>query len=175
MFNKNFLLSAVIVALTSTISPVISNVKADELRVATVDMDRILNETTEAQAKRKELDKMKEQKKAGLETQKKTLTQLEAKLKGQKVNAASKEADDFRARARDFSRLAHDAEEDLKREYLRTTKILIDKAQKIIDAYAAEQKFNLVLERGKTQRSTVLYSNNSMDITDEVIARMNKK
>ncbi len=147
--------------------------KADEIRVAVVDMDRVLNESTAAKAIRADLEKVKNTKKKELETKKNSLTQLESKLKEKKVSSTSKEADDFRARARDFARLAHDAEEDLKREYLKSTKILVEKAQKIINDYAAELKLTLVLERGSTQRSTVLYSTNTLDITNEIITRMN--
>lgn len=146
---------------------------AEEIRVAVVDMDRVLNESTVAKAKRAELEKVKNTKKKDLELKKNSLTQLEAKLKEKKVTASSKEADDFRARARDFARLAHDAEEDLKREYLKSTKTLVEKAQKIINDYASELKLTLVLERGSSQRSTVLYSTNALDITNEIITRMN--
>jgi len=147
---------------------------AEGFRVAIVDMDRVLNETKEAQSKRKELEAMKVEKKKSLEAKKNTLTQMEAKLKEKKVSPESKEADEFRARARDFTRLAKDAEEDLKREYLKSTKTLIDKTQGIISKYSQEKKLNLVLERGKNQKNAVLYASDLLDITDEVIKQMNQ-
>ncbi len=158
-------------AFNSLIAPI--NVSAESVRIAIVDMDRVLNESKEAKVKRGELEKIKSAKQKTLEAQKTTLTKLEKTLKDKKVSTNSKEADDFRAQARDFTRKAKDAEEDLKRKYLASTKILITKAQGIINKYAAAEKLNLVLERGKEQSGAVLYSSNVLDITDEIIKQMN--
>ncbi|MCB9029555.1 MAG: OmpH family outer membrane protein [Deltaproteobacteria bacterium] len=144
-----------------------------DFRVATVDMDRVLNETKEAQSKRKELEDLKATKKKSLDSKKNDLLAMEKKLKAKKVEKDSKELADYRAQARDFARLAKDAEEELKRKYLRSTKALLDKARGIIEKYAQEQKLTLVLEEGTTPGNAVLFSNDKMDISAEIVKRMN--
>lgn len=150
-----------------------SNLSAEGFRVAIVDMDRVLNESKEAKIKKAELEKLKNEKKKSLDTQRANLTKIESNLKQKKVSPDSKEADEFRAQARDFTKKAQDAEEDLKRRYLTSTKNLIDKAQVIISKHSKANNINLVLEHGKDQKGAVLYSSNVLDITDEVIKQLN--
>ena len=104
---------------------------------------------------------------------KESLVGLEKNLKEKNLPDDSREAQDYRAMARNFGRLTQDAEEELKRQYIRSTKMLLEKAQNIIATYAKERELSLVLEAGKVQGNGVLYSTDSLDITAEIIKRMN--
>lgn len=151
------------------------SVSAEELKIAVVDMAKVLNETTEAKTKKAEIEKVRNEKKKSLDEKRSNLEKMEAKLKEQKVSPQSKEADEFRARAADFAKIARAAEEDLRKQYAASTKGLVEKAQKVINTYASEQKLTMVLEKGVTSRGAVLYNAPTMDITAEVIKRLNSQ
>src|SRR4051812_6776820 len=89
-----------------------------EFRVATVDVNRILNESKEAQTKKKKLDEMQADARKKLETKKASLKDLEDKLKANKVSEESKEADQYRAQVKDLERMVKDSQEDIKKEFL---------------------------------------------------------
>jgi outer membrane protein len=146
---------------------------AEEIKIAVVDMSKILNETTEAKAKKAEFDKIRAAKKKTLEEKENSLKQMEAKLKEQKVSPQSKEADEFRAKAADFTKLARQSEEELRQKYSESTKSLSTKAQKIISDYASQQKLTMVLDKGVVGRGAVLYNSPTLDITPEIMKRLN--
>ena len=161
-----------ILALTLSILPALPAL-AEPIRVATVDMTRILNESKPAQSKKKELDALSGKKKQQVEERRTMLRTLEQKLKTNSIDDDSKEADDFRSKARDFSRLVKDAEEEIRKEFLKGQKQLIDRALKIVDAHAKANNISLVLEKSSAAKSAVLYGDTSYDITDAVLTQMN--
>ncbi|RMD86548.1 MAG: OmpH family outer membrane protein [Candidatus Dadabacteria bacterium] len=141
--------------------------------IATVNMDKILNETKAAEKKKEELARLKEEKKKAIEKEKKALISMKKKLAEQKLPEDSPEVIDYKARAKDLARLAKDAEEELRRQYLRSTRELLQKARIAIKKYAKENGINLVLEQGGAEKSSVVYSSNALDITDKIIAILN--
>lgn len=150
------------------VSPVVA-----EFRVATVDMNRVLNESKEAQAVRKKLDDMQTTAKKKLEAKRDALQQLEGKLKAQKVTDDSKEAENFRAQARDFDRMVKDTREDMQKEFIKSNKVLTDKTMSLVQKYAASNKIDLVLDKSEAIRGPVLYAGPVFDITDEIVKSMN--
>jgi len=146
---------------------------AEPMRVATVDMTRILNESRPAQGKKKELDALQNKKKQQVEERRAMLRGVEQKLKSAGVDEDSKEADDFRSKARDFSRLVKDAEDEIRKEFLKGQKQLIDRALKLIDGYAKTNQISLVLEKSAASKSAVLYGDTAFDITETILRQMN--
>ncbi|MCB0338610.1 MAG: OmpH family outer membrane protein [Bdellovibrionales bacterium] len=167
-----------IIILTLSLIPTIflhpdSSFAGDGFLVATVDMNRLLNESKFSVGKKKELDQLSQQRRKEFEGKKESLKKLEDKLKADKVSPESAQADEFRAQARDFARLVSDAENDLKRKYLKTTQELTEQARKAIGTYAKANNIDMVLEQGSDLRSPVLYGQASMDITDKILEALN--
>jgi Skp family chaperone for outer membrane proteins len=76
-----------------------------DVRIATVDVARILNDSPEAVSKKKELDALSDETRKKLESKAKELQGLKSKLENAKVSGDSKEAESFRNQARDFERM----------------------------------------------------------------------
>lgn len=170
---KRLILLLAIVSILPSSTPIIA--QAEDYVIATIDMDRILNESKAAQQKRKQLSTLSENKKKSIEAKKVSLKDFEDKLKKQKVAEDSKEADQFRAQARDLSRLVKDAEEDLKKQYIKTTKELLKDAHNEIEKYAKANNIALVLEKNdRSAASAVLFGTPGLDITDKIVASLNK-
>lgn len=140
-----------------------------EVRIATVDVSKILNDSPEAIAKKKELDTLSEETRKKLESRAKDLQALKSKLESQKVSADSKEAESFRNQARDFERMRGDAKADLEKKFMKVNKELTDKVLARIEAYAKANGYDLVFEKSERFRGPVLFGSEETDITDQIL------
>jgi outer membrane protein len=143
-----------------------------EVRIATVDVARLINEAPDAKSKKKELDAASEEAKNKLEARGKELQALKTKLEGQKVAAESKEAEAFREKARDFERMRSDMKADLEKKYMKVNKELSEKVMSKIEAYAKANNFDLVIDKSEKYRGPVLFGKPSADITDDILGAM---
>jgi outer membrane protein len=142
-----------------------------DVRIATVDVSKILNDSPEAVAKKKELDSLSDETRKKLESKAKDLQALKTKLEDSKVSADSKEAESFRNQARDFERMRGDAKADLEKKYMKVNKELTDKVLARIEAYAKSNDYDLVFEKSEKFRGPVLFGSETVDITDEILHR----
>lgn len=140
-----------------------------DIKIATVDTARLLNESSEAVSKKKELDAISQDAKKKAEDKKKALQTLETKLKEKKVQEDSKEAESFRSEAKEYARFIKDTEEDLRKRYLKLNKEISDKVLGRVATYAKDKEIDLVLDKSEKFRGPVLYGKNSVDITDEIL------
>lgn len=144
-----------------------------DYKIVTVDVNRVLNESTEAKTKRKDLDEMYTKAKAKMDGQRKGLEETDRKIKAGDIKADSKEADKFRADAREFARVARDSEEDLRKEFMKLNRTLTEKTLKVIRDYAQANKIDLVLDKNGEGRGPVLVGNPAADITDTIVSQVN--
>ncbi len=154
------------VALTS------ASLAVADAKITTVDVNRIINESSEAKAKRKELDAKATEARKKVEAKRSVLVETDKKLKELKVSDTSAEAENLRNDARDFERYVRDTDEDLKKEFLKFNKEITEKVLKLIDSYAKEHKIDIVLDKSDKSRTAVLFGDPSADITDEILAKL---
>jgi outer membrane protein len=143
-----------------------------EIRIATVDVARIINEAPDAKSKKKELDAASEEAKNKLESKGKDLQALKSKLESDKVSAESKEAEAFRQKARDFERMRADLKADLEKKYMKVNKELSEKVMAKIETYAKTKNYDLVIDKSEKYRGPVLFGKPSADITDDILETM---
>lgn len=152
----------------------LSTAATAEFRVATVDMNKVLNDSKDAQGVRKKLEDMQSVAAKKLESKRDALKQLEEKLKSKGVPDDSKEAEGFRAQAREFERMVKDTREDLQKEFMKSNKGLSDKTLTVVQKYASANKIDLVLDKSQAVRGPVLYAGQVFDITDDIVKAMNE-
>ena len=140
-----------------------------QVRIATVDVARILNESPEAGSKKKELDTISQDAKKKADAKLKDLKALESKLKDAKVATDSKEAEGFRNQAKEYDRFVKDTEEDIKKRYVKINKEVAERAMARITAYAQSNKIDLVLDTSDKYRGPVLFGSESADITESIL------
>ena len=145
-----------------------------EFNIATVNVNKVLNESQEAQTKKKDLDKLSLQAKNKIDEKRKSLQATEKKIQEGKISEDSQEARNFRTEARDFARFVKDAEADLRSEFLKHNKVLTEKAVNLIAQYAKTNNIDLVIDKSDDSRGPVLYSSNTSDITDAIIKKINQ-
>jgi Skp family chaperone for outer membrane proteins len=167
-------LSIALPVLASLVSITGASLVQAEYRIATVDINRVLNESSEAKTKRKDLDQKQADAKKRIEEKGKAIKAMEKKLKDGGASDTSKEAEEYRNEVRNLDRLVKDSEEDLKKDFLKFNKSVTEKALKIVTDYAKSNKIDLVLDKGEKAKGPILYGDASFDITDEVLNLMNQ-
>lgn len=145
-----------------------------DFRLATVDINKVLNESSSAKAERKKLDDKAASARKKLEERGKALRTRKEALDRADTSADPKEVEKFRADARDFERDVKDTDEDLKKEFLKVNRQLAEKAVNIVTAYAKQNSISLVLDKGEESRGPVLFGQPTFDITPEIVKEMNK-
>lgn len=140
-----------------------------EVKIGTVDVARIVNDSPEAVAKKKELDSFSEETKKKIEAKGKELQALKTKLENSKAAADSKEAESFRNQVRDFERLRGDAKAELEKRYLKVNKELTDKVYIQIEKFAKANNYDLIIDKSDRYRGPILFGSSSADVTEELI------
>lgn len=155
---------------------------AQPLKVGVIDMQKGLNDTEEG---RKELEKLKKIQVSGSEILKQKqgeLKKLEDEINKQgfmlSVDARMQKEEKFRRLQRDFERYR----EDKMAEFVRQRNVSTAKVYKglmgVLREYAEKEKFDIILEAGQQAApasGTVIYFDDSVDITGKVIEIYNRK
>lgn len=165
-----FLLTAFFIA-----SPTL---RAQNLNVGVIDMNRALNETKEGKIV---LDEMK----AKLTKENEELRQKQEELKKMRdalskqgfllsETARQQKEEEFRRKNRDVERFREDKRAEFARMQQRATERIHHGLMKVINAFAKSEKYDLLVEAGKQPAGVpgaVIYYDNALDITDEIISR----
>ncbi len=164
---KQFLQIALYSIITTVAIP-FADAGAD-VKIATVDVAKIINESPAAQKMKKELGEASDSVRAKLEKKAESLKKTQQKLEKQKVAANSKEAETFRKQAKEFERLRDDLKADLEKKYMQSNKEVSDNVLKTIEKYAKANKYDLVIDKSEKYQGPILYGTKSVDITDKII------
>lgn len=140
-----------------------------EVRIATVDVSKIVNDSPEAIAKKKELDNYSADLKKKIDAKGQALQELKEKLEEKKVKADSKEAEDFRNQVRDFERMRGDAKADLEKRYVKINKELTDKVYGQIEKFAKANNYDLIIDKSDKYRGPILFGAESTDVTAQLL------
>lgn len=150
---------------------------AEDYKIATVDLQRALNESSagkEAKERFKaEVDKLQ----ANLAKQKAEIEKIKADV--EKKGLVLKEDErkeiekDYQRKLRDFQRTYKDAQADLQQRDGELTAEILQELATVIVEYGEKENYNLVLEASNT--GAVLYNSRNVDITDEIIEVYNAK
>ncbi len=145
---------------------------APAAKVATVDLQRALNEVGEGVQARARLETLHAGKKASLEQMRKQLDAQLADLEKQKL-ILSEQA--LRAKQQDLMQLDAQAqqataaaEQEMRQAYYGAMETLIEKLKKVAAGIGAERGYTLILE---VNSDAVVYAVPGTDITAEVIKR----
>ena len=149
-----------------------SSLAADNLVIATVDINQILNASGDARDQKKRLDSKSGELRKSLEKKRNALQEKEKSLKEKGDKASESEIVKFQQEAKDFARQVKDAEEDLQLEFRKANDKLTMDALKAVEDYANRNNIDLVLEKSEAGRSVVLFRAATIDITEEVIKGM---
>lgn len=144
-----------------------------EFKVAFLDVAKLLNDSTDSKSQRTALDAKAKATREKLEKRRSELKALEKSIREKNLGESSPEVDQLRSQARAFEGMVRDAEDDIRKEYLKVNRSLSEKALKLVTNYAKQNNIDLVLDKGEQGRGPVLFGQSSLDITKDILEEMN--
>lgn len=171
--KKNLLLSTLVTAALLAASPV-QAATAVKSSIAVINVQQVMNESTAAKSMRDQLENKQKEFQKLISKQEKALQEDDKEL-SKKRSVLSKEA--FEKKLREFQIKATDLQKDVQ-----SKKAILEMASaralgqiqktttEIISDLAKEKSFTVALPT-----SQILYADSSLDISEDVLARLNKK
>ncbi len=167
MFARLLLVFTVVLGL-------LSSAQAAELKIATVDFQRALNDVGEAGTVRGKLEGMFTERKAAIDKMKVQLDAQQADLQKQSAilsdSARKAKEDTFQRQAMEFQSTYSRYEGEMQQAYYSAMEQFIEKMKKIAVVIGQERGYTMVVE---VTEGGVVYSLPAIDITDELIKRYN--
>jgi outer membrane protein len=141
-----------------------------ELKVGVVDMQKIMEVSTEGKRAKGVFQKKVEKIQGEMKGKQDELTALKEELERQSAVLSELARQDkeksYQYKLRDYQRLVKDSQEELQREDRELSEKILKDLQGLIEGYGKKEGYDLILE--KTQ-SAVLYGSTKLDITDPII------
>lgn len=147
---------------------------AQDVKIGYVDLQRALNEVEEGRKAKKRLEKEFEQKQSKLDKKQKEVKELKEQLDSGMMlseEAKQKKAVELQKQLAELQQLYMKMQRDLAQKEAEATQKIFKKMGEIVEKMAKEKGYDLILE--KTE-SSVLYAEDGMDLTDELIERYDK-
>lgn len=147
-------------------------------RVAVINIQSAILESIEGKKAAETLKKKYDAKAAELEKKKKEIEDLTTELKNQEKNlseeAQAAKTKQISAKQKELDRAGDDANNEFQQLQNESINAIGNRILKVIQAYAAEQSFSLVIDNSSPQAG-VLYFNPTTDITTEIIRRFDNQ
>ena len=170
MFSSKIALFTLLFSFSTIFAPQLAQA---EFTVAFLDVAKLLNDSSDSKSQRAALDSKAKATREKLEKRRSELKNLEKSIRDKGLGENSPEVDQLRSQARAFEGMVRDAEDDIRKEYLKVNRSLSEKALKLVNDYAKKNKIDLVLDKGEQGRGPVLFGQSSLDITEQILEQMN--
>jgi outer membrane protein len=151
--------------------------RADEFKLATVDLQRALNECDAGKKAKEDFKSQVDKLQAELNKQKNEIEKMKEEFDKKGLVLKDEERKnierDYQKRLREFQRTYKDSQAELQQRDNELTGEILRQLQEVIAEYGAKQSYTLILEASNT--GAVLYNSRAIDITDQVIQEYNAK
>lgn len=149
---------------------VFSATAAAELRIAVVNVSKVVREAPQSQAARKRMESEFSSRRARLEKMQEKLIADAERLKRDgavmSAEARDKLEEDIRSQRRDLNRLQQEYNEDVALKEKEELKSLREDILTVINKVAEEQNYDLIIGDG------VIYASDQVDLTQTIIGRL---
>lgn len=164
----------VLVALAATLFAAGSGF-GEGLRIAVIDVNKILNESQAGQAARKKMESRYEELKKKIETATEEAKKMKEELDKQKILLGKeklKEREEALAgKVGELRRLTQESEKEMQTRQKELTAEILKIVEGKIDKVVEEEKIDLLLDRS----SGVVHAAPALDITGKVLSRVNQE
>ncbi len=147
---------------------------AEGLRVAVIDMNKILNESTAGQAAKKKIEARYEELKKKIDVTQEEARKIKDEIDKQKVMLGKeklKEKEDaLQAKINDLRQMTQEGEQEMQARQAESTREVLKAVEAKIAIVVKAEKLDLVLEKS----AGVIHYDPSMDISTRVLALVNE-
>jgi outer membrane protein len=163
------------IGLVVVLMMVATPVFASDMKVAFVDLQKALMECDAGLAAKGSMGQRVKEFQTTAQQRQQTLKNLNQELEKKKLmlsaTARAEKEQDYQQKTKDFQRFIKDAQEELQQEEARLGRSILEGLSKVIKDLGDKDGYTLVLERSN---GALLYADDSIDLTDKVIAAYNK-
>ena len=149
---------------------------APGLKIAYVDLQRALNDSEKGKVANKALNETVLEKQKNISKMEENIKSLQEQVKKQRhlftEEGLKAKEEEIERLLRDYKRLVTDAQEELQKEEQRMIKSLMGKIHEIVKKIGKRDGYALILENSA---SRLLYADENIDITDQVIELFNQR
>lgn len=168
---KNFFVATIMTASVISTLPAVAHADG---KIALVNLQRALNDVDEGKKIKATLKKDFDLKNAEIQKMKTDIESTSKNLESQKMvlsqDAVKTKSQEIQTKFMDLQNKAATYEQDLKKKEAESAKKILDKLQLIVGSLAQKNGYSLVLENSA---NIVLYSKDTVDITNDVISAYN--
>ncbi len=147
---------------------------AQPLRIGVVDIQQVLNQSQKGSAVRQKLDQERAARQKDLDAKQQEVMKLQADLEKQapllSEQAKREKSEAIQRMVRDARRIAEDSNRDFEKQVREAETDITREIFAVIQEYGKDQGYSSIMER-----STLIYSSPSVDITAEIIKRYDAK
>ncbi len=147
-----------------------------EIRLGVVDMDRVMVESEMGKAEQTNIDRLKGERTALINTKQKELEALEEQIRNASLSWSDEKREEqtrqYESKRIELRRLNEDATRDVQAEFNRSLNKLQKAALEVTGVIGREKGYTVVLEKNTLP---VLYASETIEITAEVILRLNAR
>ncbi len=169
MSRKSYLIYSVLAAAAMTFAV---QVQAADIKIGVVDMSSLLQKSPQAQTASQDMAKKFDSRKKDLVSEQDKIKNMQDTLNKNGAVMSASQLQDAQAQLdelqRDFSRKQSDYMDDVNMERNAALSRLQQEVLKAVQEFAQAQKYNLIVGDG------VFYKDNTVDVTDQVLAQMQK-
>lgn len=148
---------------------------AEEIKIAVIDVNRILNESEAGKAARKKMETRYEELKKKIEAVNEEARKMKEEIDKQKIllgkEKLKEKEDALVAKVNELRAMTQESEKEMQTRQGEATRDVLKVIEGTIDAVVEEQKIDLLLDR----TSGVVHSAPSLDITGKVLELVNKE
>jgi outer membrane protein len=171
---KRIICRSIITAFLVLFSASIVAAADSPLKIGIIDLNKAVNESEQGKKATSELQAMVKEKQQAIDEKGKKFEKLKSELekKGGVISAQTrkKKEEELSRLGLDYQRTLADFQGELRKKESEVTGRIVADLKKIIESTAREQKYTLILEKN----AAVLFSDNSLDITDIVIKKFDE-
>ena len=147
-----------------------------EIKIAVIDMQKVVQSTAAGKKIKKELEGEYEKKKADIKKKeddfKKRVEEFEKKRAVLSDKVRDEQQMELQMDMRKFQEDVQKSQMTMQQKEVDAVKPIIDKIQKILAEVAKEKELSLILDKG--ERGGVVWNKTDIDLTDEVTKRADK-
>jgi len=161
----------------SVVLLVASSARAEEFKLATVDLQRALNDCDAGKKAKEDFKVQVDKLQAELNKQKTEIEKIkdEVEKKGMVLKEEERKniERDYQRKLRDFQRTYKDSQAELQQRDNELTGEILRDLQEVIAEFGAKQNYTLIVEASNT--GAVLYYSRAIDVTDQIVQEYNAK
>ncbi len=163
----------ILVILTAVVLTAAAFAQAQPVKIGYVDLERVLDASKERQTAESVFGKEAQEMQKQIETEYKNLMTLNQQLQEQAAFLSNEEGkkkqDELMEKQKAFNQMRNEMSAKLERRQAELMKPIIDKVKSVVNNIRKEKKYDFIFEK-----SAIISVDDSFDITDMVIERINR-